>query len=158
VPALRAALFELSKRLDIKVWWTFVIGALAEGLGTLGQFDDALAVIDKELAFADSSGIQLHTPEHLRIKGELILLRDAPSMPMAAEVCFAQGIELAATQGALSWELRAATSLARLRHRQGRRQDAMAVLQPVFDRFTEGFGTADLRSARSVLDGLSRSA
>jgi predicted ATPase len=157
VPALRAALFELSTRLDIKIWRTFVIGALAEGLGNLGQFDEALAVIDKELAFADSSGIQLHTPEHLRIKGELILSRDAPGIPTAAEACFAQAIELAATQGALSWELRAATSLARLRLRQGREQEAMAVLKPVFNRFTEGFGTADLLLARSVLDGLSSS-
>jgi predicted ATPase len=157
VPALRAALFELSTRLDIKIWRTFVIGALAEGLGALGQFDEALAVIDEELAFADSSGIQLHTPEHLRIKGELILSRAAPGIPKAAEACFAQAIELAATQGAQSWELRAATSLARLRLRQGREQDAMAVLKPVFNRFAEGFGTADLLSARSVLDGLNPS-
>jgi predicted ATPase/DNA-binding winged helix-turn-helix (wHTH) protein len=156
VPVLRAALFDLNQK-QVNCWQTFVIGALAEGLGNLGQFDDALTVIDKELAFADNSGIQLHTPEHLRIKGELILSRDAPGKLMAAEVCFAQAIELAATQGALSWELRAATSLARLRLRQGREQEAIAVLKPVYDRFSEGFETADLRAARSILDGLSSS-
>jgi predicted ATPase len=55
-------------------------------------------------------------------------------------------------QGALSWELRAATSLARLFRDQGRSGDAIACLQPVYDRFTEGFGTADLIAANQLLD------
>jgi predicted ATPase len=54
----------------------------------------------------------------------------------------------------LSWELRAATSLARLLHHQGRPTDAVACLQPVYDRFTEGFGTADLIAAKQLLDVL----
>jgi predicted ATPase len=57
-------------------------------------------------------------------------------------------------QGALAWELRAATSLARLLHGQGRSIDAKGILQPVYDRFTEGFDTADLKSARVLLDTL----
>jgi predicted ATPase len=57
-------------------------------------------------------------------------------------------------QGALSWELRAATSLARLWYGQNRRTEALALLQPVYDRFTEGFDTADLKSAKTLLDTL----
>jgi len=57
-------------------------------------------------------------------------------------------------RGTLSWELRAATSLASLLRRQGRPADAIACLQPVYDRFTEGFGTADLIAAKMLLDEL----
>jgi predicted ATPase len=57
-------------------------------------------------------------------------------------------------QETLSWELRAATSLARLLRNRGRPSDAMAVLQPVYDRFTEAFDTADLKTARTLLDTL----
>jgi predicted ATPase len=55
----------------------------------------------------------------------------------------------------LSWELRAATSLARLLRDQGRSADATALLQPVYDRFTEGFATADLKAAKALIDDLS---
>jgi predicted ATPase len=58
-------------------------------------------------------------------------------------------------QGALSWELRAATSLARLQSDQGRFADAIALLRPVYDQFTGGFDTADLRAARALLNALS---
>jgi predicted ATPase len=61
---------------------------------------------------------------------------------------------LASRQGALSWELRAATNLARLLRDQGHRAEAKALLQPVYDRFTEGFDTADLKAARALMDGL----
>ena len=72
-----------------------------------------------------------------------------------AEDLFGQALDRARRQGALSWELRAATSLARLLRDQGRSDDATTVLQPVYDRFTEGFGTADLTSARTLLLELS---
>ena len=62
------------------------------------------------------------------------------------------GARWARRQEALSWELRAATSLARLLRDQGRPADAIACLQPVYDRFTEGFGTADLIAAKQLLD------
>jgi predicted ATPase len=65
-----------------------------------------------------------------------------------------QALDCARQQGALSWELRAATSLARQLHDQGRPGDALACLQPVYGRFSEGFDTADLRSARALLDTL----
>jgi predicted ATPase len=71
-----------------------------------------------------------------------------------SEVFFRQALDEARRQGALSWELRAATSFARLLHHQGQPADAVACLQPVYDRFTEGFGTADLITAKQVLSEL----
>jgi predicted ATPase len=71
-----------------------------------------------------------------------------------AEDLFRQALKMARRQGALSLELRAATSLARLLRDQGRPADALAVLQPVYDRFTEGFDTADLKEAKALLDTL----
>jgi predicted ATPase len=71
------------------------------------------------------------------------------------EDCFHQALDAASRQQTLSWELRAATSLARLLRNQGRPADAIACLQPVYDRFTEGFGTADLTAAKQLLDQMS---
>jgi len=90
----------------------------------------------------------------LHLKGELLLLQGTPSAAETPEALFRQALDEARRQGALSWELRAATSLARLLRHQDHTADAMAVLQPVYDRFTEGFGTADLQAARRLLDEL----
>jgi predicted ATPase len=95
------------------------------------------------------------TPEVIRLKGELSLLQGMPDAAASAEAHFRQALGDASERGTLSWELRAATSLARLLHRQGRPADAIACLQPVYDRFTEGFGTADLIAAKQLLDELS---
>ena len=109
---------------------------------------------------AGSSGIGASRPlpcspaKLVRIKGELLLSQDAPGAAAAAEDHFRQSLDWARQQGALSWELRAATSLTRLLRDQGRSATATGVLQPVYDRFTEGFETADLRSARALLDTL----
>ena len=73
---------------------------------------------------------------------------------MAAEGHFRQALDWARRQAALSWELRAATSLARLLSDHGRSADATALLQPVYDRFTEGFDTADPKAAKALLDTL----
>jgi len=94
-------------------------------------------------------------PELLRIRGELLLQAGGPSSAVAAGECFATALGWARKQQTLSWELRAATSLARLRRKQGHSDDAVAVLRPVYCRFTEGFGTADLIAAKQLLDELS---
>ena len=90
----------------------------------------------------------------LRVKGELLLLQGAPGAAAAAEDHFRQALDWAHGHGALSFELRAATSLARLLRDQGRSADPIALLQPVYDRFTEGFPTADLKTAKALLDAL----
>jgi predicted ATPase len=89
--------------------------------------------------------------ELLRVKGELLLLDGAPEAARVAEDHFQQALDWARQQGALAWELRAATSLARLWRDQGRSADAVTVLKPVNDRFTEGFDTADLVAAKGLL-------
>ena len=83
-----------------------------------------------------------------------MLLQGTPGAAETAEDLFRQALDGARQQGTLSWELRAATSLARLLRNQGRPADAIACLQPVYDRFTEGFGTADLIAAKQLLDEL----
>jgi len=70
----------------------------------------------------------------------------------AGEDCFCQALGVARRQGALSWEMRAATSLARLMRDQGRFAEASAILRPIYGSFTEGFDTADLKAAKSLLD------
>jgi predicted ATPase len=89
--------------------------------------------------------------ELLRVKGELFLLDGASSAEDSAKGCFLQALQLARTQDALSWELRAALSLARLLRDRGRPTEGRALLQAVYDRFTEGFETADLRAAKALL-------
>jgi predicted ATPase len=74
----------------------------------------------------------------------------------AAETCFQQALAVARGQGARWWELRAATSLARLWQQQGKRQEAHDLLAPVYGWFTEGFDTADLQEAKALLDVLSK--
>jgi predicted ATPase len=128
------------------------VGDLAEGLASGGQLAEASVIIDAALARSDRDGVRWHVAELLRIKGEL-LLRDAGSRSMAAaEDCFLGALEVAQRQSALFWELRAALSLARLRARQDRQDEARKVLAPVYDRFTEGFETADLCAARALLE------
>jgi predicted ATPase len=130
---------------------------MAEVLGRAGQLDDGLAAIEEAIGRSERSGERWATAEMLRIKGELLLLKGAPEVAAEAEDHFRQALDWARRQGALSWELRAATSLARLLRDQGHSADAIAVLQPVYDRFTEGFETADLKAAKALLDELSYS-
>ena len=92
--------------------------------------------------------------ESLRIKGELVLLQGAPGAAAAAEGHFRQAFDWARQQGALSWELRTASSLARLWRNQHRVKEARELLGSVYARFTEGFATADLQEARSLLEQL----
>jgi predicted ATPase len=127
---------------------------LAEALGRAEQIADAFDAIDDAIARAERTEELWQFADFLRVKGELLLLPGAFRDEAAAEDYFRQAIDLARRQGALSWELRAAASLARLLRDQDRSADALALLQPVYDRFTEGFETADLKAARAFLDAL----
>jgi hypothetical protein len=128
---------------------------MAEALGRAGQIAEGLAAVEVALTWTESTEERWAAAELLRIKGELLLLQGAPGAAAPAKDHFRQALDWARQQGALSWELRAATSLARLLGDQDRSADATALLQPVYDRFTEGFATADLKAAKALLDDLS---
>jgi predicted ATPase len=132
----------------------FAAGDMAEGLGKAGQIADAFDAIDDAIARAERTQELWQFPELLRVKGELVLLRGAAPQTAAAEDYFQRARDWARRQGALSWELRAAMTLARLLHDQGRSTEALELLQPVCDRFTEGFETADLKAAKALLDSV----
>ena len=124
---------------------------MAKALGRVGKIREGFSALEEAIAQAVESEDRWSLPELLRIKGDLLLLQNAPGNRAMAEDCFRQALEWARRQGALSWELRAATSLARLLCDQERSVDAKALLEPVYARFTEGFDTADLRKAKALL-------
>jgi predicted ATPase/DNA-binding winged helix-turn-helix (wHTH) protein len=148
---LRIAL-DTCERTGWTICYPEFLGALAEGLAGLGQFTEALATIDRALERVEHGGERWFMAELLRTKGELLLHDLADQAP--AERCFFTALEVAREQGALSWELRTSTSLARLQHDRGRTAEAHSLLQSVYDRFSEGFETADLKTAKAYLDSL----
>jgi len=123
---------------------------LAEGLAASGQLDEARSVISDAIANATDKGEVLELPELLRIKATILL--STPELPSSdAEDCLAQSLDCARQQSAKSWELRTALTLARVRARQGNREQARQVLAPLYEQFTEGFETGDLKAAREFL-------
>ena len=149
---LRAGFEEPGAAGSVPQFFTFSLG---EALGRTGQIADGLSMIEEAIVRSERSEERWAIAEILRIKGELLLLQDAPGAAAAAEDHFRQALDWARKQGALSWELRTATSLARLCHDQGRSADATAFLRPVYEQFIEGFATADLKAAKKLLDRLS---
>jgi len=148
--------FETCDRTGWRISYDEFKGALALGLAGTGRLDEALVALDGALA-AERDGAGGHgwyAPELLRIKGEVLLQQAADQSAVAAEDCFNQAAQIAREQGALFWELRVALSVARLRVSQGRHHEARASLASVYDRFTEGFATADLQAARTLLEEL----
>jgi predicted ATPase len=125
-----------------------------EAMGHAGQVLEGFAELNGAIERPEQSEECWLIAELLRIKGELLLLQGTDRAATEAEGHFRQALEWARRQGALSLELRAATSFARLLRNQGRSADAAALLQPVYDRFTEGFTTADLKAANALLDEL----
>jgi hypothetical protein len=94
---------------------------------------------------------RLYYVDALLVKGWLHLLKGEPA---AAERCYRAALDWARAQQAKSWELRTATSYARLMRDQGRVGEAYELLAPVYGWFTEGFGTKDLKDAKALLDVL----
>jgi len=128
-----------------------IFGAeLARSRAAGGRVEQALADIAR-IELDERHADHWNVPEIRRIKGELFLRRGDPA---AAEAQFMSALDLAHRQGALSWELRAASSLARLCRQQDRVNEARDIVGRVYDRFTEGFETADLRTAKQLLDHL----
>jgi predicted ATPase/DNA-binding winged helix-turn-helix (wHTH) protein len=149
---LRAGLYEITEP-NSGLWFLTTLSQMAEALGHAGRFADGLGTVERGIERSQRGWL---APELLRIKGELLLLQGTTRTTEAVEDVFRQALDGAREHGSLSWELRAATSLARLLRNQGRHGDATACLQPIYDRFTEGFDTADLIAARQLLDDLAR--
>jgi len=153
LPLLDAAVDELRHARFVQ-YYTAFLAALAEGLAAAEHGVRGLAVVDDALAQSEKSEERWILPELLRLKGELMLLHHAPNAAAAGEGHFEQSLEWARRQGALAWELRSATSLARLWRRQGKTTQARKLLATVYRRFTEGFDTADLVTAKALLQSL----
>jgi predicted ATPase len=130
-----------------------VLAQLAEVYWRTGQTAAGLQALTEALAVMDTTGERWWAAETYRLKGEL-LLQQGVRHASGAEKCFQHAIDMARQQHAKSWELRAATSLARLWQDQGKRAEAGALLAPIYGWFTEGFDTADLQEAKALLDEL----
>jgi predicted ATPase len=131
----------------------YFLALLAEAYGTRGEPEAGLAVLTEALTLVETTGERWYEAELYRLRGELLLQQHADNH-LEVEACFQHALDIARNQRAKSFELRAATSLARLWHQQGKRQEAHDLLAPVYSWFTEGFDTLDLKDAKGLLDAL----
>jgi len=115
--------------------------------------DRAVGALDEALSRGERGGLHYYDASLHRLKGEAILMRDS-SATAEAEKCYRESIAIAKSQSAKWWELRATTSLARLLRDTSRRDEGRAMLTEVYNWFTEGFDTADLKDAKALLDEL----
>jgi predicted ATPase len=130
-----------------------IFSYLARAHADLGQFDEAWRWIGEALARVESTKEKWAEAEIHRVAGEIVLRSPVPDAARA-ESYFTTALAIARRQQAKSWELRAATSCARLMREQGRRREAYDLLAPVYGWFTEGFATKDLKEAQALLDEL----
>ena len=128
--------------------------ALAAAFGKAGRTQEGLEAVDLGLAMGRDGGESFYRGELYRIRGELIQIED-PAHPHEVERLFRTAIDIASRRQARSFELRATTSLARLLAKQNRRDEARAMLAEIYNWFTEGFDTADLKDAKALLEELS---
>jgi predicted ATPase len=124
---------------------------LAEGLRKTGRFDEALFTINGAVARATNSGVEFYLSELLRIKSQILAAQYDRESAMN---CLTEAIAVARAQSALAWELRSTMVWARMLSEDGQRDQARDTLALVYDRFTEGFDTADLKRARTLLEDL----
>jgi len=135
-------------------WNAPLISLMAVALGQHGDVDEALELVNELLRLSQRDDVHWWEAELHRVKGELLLM-GTPDDPGNSEDCFKQAIEIAQLQNAKSLELRAAVSLARLWQGQRKDGEARDIIVPVFEWFTEGFDTADLNEAKSLIESLS---
>jgi predicted ATPase len=159
-PAQGVAEMELGLKegVRMKMPWSPGIDAMrADAFAKLGRYSDGLRLVAEALVRSEETGAAMLRAEFYRLKGELLLARKNTNVD-EAERAFRTAIEVARQQAARSWELRATTSLARLLAKQGKRGEARVMLDEIYNWFTEGFDTADLKEAKALLEELSGSA
>jgi predicted ATPase len=132
-------------------WVPYQIALLAKACEVAGQIEEAVDLLDDSLQIVERTGERWLTAELHRHKGQLLLRQGRTK---AAEKLYRKALSIAKEQEAKLWELRAAVSLARLRRDQGCCGEARDLLAPVYNWFTEGFGTPDLKEAKALLDSL----
>jgi len=137
----------------IEIARLYFLALLAEAYGTIGQPAAGLAVLAEALTRVDTTSDCWYEPELYRLKGAL-LLQQAADNHTEAQACFHHALDAAQAQQAKSLELRTAVSLSRLWLAQGKRAEARALLGPIYEWFSEGFDTADLQDARTLLETL----
>jgi predicted ATPase/DNA-binding winged helix-turn-helix (wHTH) protein len=152
IDLLRTAL-EALRAEQYNVVITVFIGALADGLRKMGKLEEALLTIDDVIERATSSGAAFYLAELLRIKACILAADPRPDRTVALD-WLAESLAVAREQSALALELRSTTTLAQMLAESGQRDQARHVLTLVYDRFTEGFETMDLRIARQTLEDL----
>jgi predicted ATPase len=137
-----------------EMWSPYFLGLLAEAHGRLAQTTTGLHLVADALDRVERTGVRWNEAELHRLRGELLLAFFGADQP-EAEACFRRAVAVAREQNARLWELRAVTSLARLRRDQTRRNEAHDLLASIYDWFSEGFDTPDLKDAKVLLDELS---
>jgi predicted ATPase/DNA-binding winged helix-turn-helix (wHTH) protein len=147
---LRIILEEVDKR-RLLLRLPALLGVLAEAYAMTGHVAEAGDAIEQAIAASERSGVGWCLPELLRIKGEVVLLGRDEGGRARAEKAFGQAFELGRRQGSLSWQLRAALSLARLQVQEHRSREARERVQAIYEGFTEGFQTRDLLEARALI-------
>jgi DNA-binding SARP family transcriptional activator/predicted ATPase len=130
----------------------YMLALLAELYGQAGRAEQGLAVLAEALAVVNDTGERWYEAELYRLQGELLLMQGEATPEV--EACFCQAIRVARQQSARSLELRATMSLCKLWGEQGKEEQARHMLSEIYDWFTEGFDTADLKQARALLDAL----
>jgi predicted ATPase len=116
---------------------------------------EPLALVNDVLTLVERTGEKMSQAEIIRLKGEVPLMHDTTSA-VEAEACFRTALDVARTQEAKWWELRTSLSLARLLGKKVRREEASAMLADIYNWFTKGFDTADLKEAKALLDQLNQ--
>jgi adenylate cyclase len=129
---------------------TVFLALLADVCKLDGQVEAGLCALDEALVVVDQMGERWYEAELYRLRGDLLLSQSLDNAAKA-ESCFHQSLEIARRQEAKSWELRAATSVARLWQSQGKRPESHELLEPVYGWFTEGLDTVDLQEAKALL-------
>jgi predicted ATPase/DNA-binding winged helix-turn-helix (wHTH) protein len=152
VPLLEASL-STARQTGYPMIITWFMNDLAEGLLRLGRAGEALAVLDQAVSRIEENGELFYMPELQRLRGESLLHLDRPD---DAETALRAAIDWARRQDSIAWELRAAISLTQLRCQVGAANDAGDLLAGLYSRFSEGFGSVDVKAAAELLETLDR--
>jgi predicted ATPase len=158
ITQMRAGLAAL-RTMGAEILRPYLLALLAEACVRDGQLDPGLDALDEALTAAENHAERFYEAELHRLQGEVLLRRaagaaDLSPQQMQCEAAFQTALDLARRQGARALELRAAMSLSRLWQQQDKQRQARQLLADIYNWFTEGFDTADLQEARTLLDVL----